>query len=294
MILAAGFGTRLLPFSACRPKPLFPLLNTPLLLLTIERLQAAGFDRIVVNCHHLGEQIVEVVGKCSGVVLQQEENIMGTGGGLRNALEHFDDSPLLVVNGDIYHTVDLGNLYHRHCDSGLPLTLAVHDFPRFNSLKVESGRLQGFEGTGSASTLAFTGIQVIEPYVLKTIAPGEQSCIIDRYKEMLGAGEAIGIHRVDHHYWTDMGTPQDYLDLHGGLLGKEIPCWSQLQTRIAKPFCIDDNAEIGKRVSLREWCSIGRARIGDGATIIRSVIWDGAVVPDGSSISDAIIPADYQ
>ena len=67
MILAAGLGTRLLPHTLIRPKPLFPILNQPLLLLTIKRLQMLGFDHIVVNCHHLREHIVGVLDGVQGV-----------------------------------------------------------------------------------------------------------------------------------------------------------------------------------------------------------------------------------
>ncbi len=289
MILAAGFGTRLLPYSTYRPKPLFPLLNSPLLLLTIDRMQAAGFHHIVVNCHHLCEQVKEVLGKCSGVTLQEEEVILGTGGGLRRVLDVIDNEPLLVTNGDIYHTVDLKNLYHRHVDGDSPLTLAVHDCPRFNSLLVDNGRLCSFEGAGNPSALAFTGIQVIDPKILEPIPLNEQSCIIERYRRILAEKGEIAVLRVDDNYWTDMGTEQDYLDLHGALLGNSIPCWEELRSRIATPFCIDDKAEIGKKVTMKEWCCIGRAQIGDNVTISRSVIWDDAVVADGSSICDAIV-----
>lgn len=114
MILAAGFGTRLLPYTLSRPKPLFPILNQPLLLLTIRRLQQAGCDHIVVNCHHLREQIVAALHGIPGVVVQEEVVILGTGGGLRKARALFRDEPVLVTNGDIYHTVDYRRLYRHH------------------------------------------------------------------------------------------------------------------------------------------------------------------------------------
>ena len=66
MILAAGFGTRLLPYTRLRPKPLFPLLNEPLLLLTIRRLQNSGFDHII---HKYGIEKIKTVGDayiCAG------------------------------------------------------------------------------------------------------------------------------------------------------------------------------------------------------------------------------------
>ncbi len=133
MILAAGFGTRLLPHTKIRPKPLFPVINTPLLLLTIDRLKHFGFSRIVVNCHYLREQIVQAVAEIPGVIVQEEEKILGTGGGLRQALTSLDEGPLLVTNGDIYHTIDLGQLYMYHGERGNAVTMAMHDYPRFNT-----------------------------------------------------------------------------------------------------------------------------------------------------------------
>ena len=56
MVLAAGLGTRLKPFSLIRPKPLFPILDQPLLARTIQQLNKAGFSRLTVNAHHCGSR----------------------------------------------------------------------------------------------------------------------------------------------------------------------------------------------------------------------------------------------
>ncbi|MCI5129172.1 MAG: nucleotidyltransferase family protein, partial [Candidatus Electrothrix sp. AUS3] len=106
MLLAAGFGTRLRPYTLVRPKPLFPVCNIPLLHILLDKLVDAGCDRIVVNCHYLADQIKEAVERRPEVILQYEKEVLGTGGGLRKALEHFQDqpdTPVLVMNGDIFH-----------------------------------------------------------------------------------------------------------------------------------------------------------------------------------------------
>ena len=172
MILAAGFGTRLLPHTLLRPKPLFPLLNHPLLLLTIRRLQNAGCDHIVVNCHHLREQIVAALAGLPGVVVLEEETLLGTGGGLRGALAHLRDEPLLVTNGDIYHTVDFAGLYDRHLARRARVSLAVHDYPRFNTIRIAGDSIAGFAAAPGEGSLAFTGLHVLDPEILETIAPG--------------------------------------------------------------------------------------------------------------------------
>ncbi len=289
MILAAGFGTRLQPYTNLRPKPLFPLLNTPLLLLTIRRLQEAGCDHIVVNSHHLSRQVRDLLDDFSGVYLQEEKNIMGTGGGLRLALDLFRDEPLLVTNGDIYHTVDYRNLCEAHIDGGAKVTLAVHDHPRFNGLKINSDGNVGFDTERNGELVAFTGLHMLDTSILRPIRVEQPSCIIDRYKKMPSEGGEIRGVRVDNCYWTDMGTPGDYLELHGGLLQQTIPCWSLLREKIASPFHIAGEAVIGNNISVEDWVCIGRANIGRNVSIRRSVIWDNAVVSDDTIIEDSLV-----
>lgn len=288
MILAAGLGTRLLPYSAKRPKPLFPILNKPLLLLTIERLQNAGFDKIIVNCHHLKEQIVSAIKGIDGVIVQEEEIILGTGGGLRLALEHMENEPLLISNGDIYHNLDYARLYDAHVNGAgdTRVTMALHDNARFNSIAIKGDRVLGF-GDSSADALAFSGLHVIEPAILQDIALGEFSCIISRYKELLARDEIIGVHRMDDCYWTDMGTPSDYLDLHQGLLTRKLPILPELEiTTKDLPFCIDSDIE----AIIRDWSCVGaNVNMAQGCHLQNCVVWDGATVEKGDYINSILI-----
>ncbi len=288
MILAAGFGTRLLPHTLIRPKPLFPILNQPLLLLTIKRLQNLGFDHIVVNCHHLRQQIVDALRGLDGVVVQEEEVILGTGGGLRRALRFLRDEPLLVSNGDIYHTVDFLHLYRQHEMSGRAVTLAMHDCPRFNTVTVKDREIARFTNSVEPAGLAFTGLHVIEPSFLEEIREGGYSCIIDLYRKLLEKGVKIDCFRTDVSYWTDMGTPKDYLALHEGLMKKTIPCWQEIRSA-ENPFCIAGQADLGAHVKMIDWACIGKARIGDSSHLERVVIWDGVTVPGGSRLVDSIV-----
>ncbi len=291
MILAAGFGTRLLPYTRYRPKPLFPLLNHSLLILQILRLQRYGFTRIIVNAHHLQEQIAEALEDVDGVIFQREETILGTGGALRAARDKMDDSPLLIVNGDIYHTIDVARLYHQHQQrQDCTVTLALHDYPRFNSIRVDDERLTGFSRGQDGEMLAFTGVHVISPAILDEISSGEESCIITRYKELAGNDlSQFEIVRVDDRFWTDMGTPRDYLALHAGLLSGDIPRWPELENTIEGRFWVDQDAKIPENTILEDWGSIGNATVGKNVIIRRSVIWDGAVIPDNAVVEDTIV-----
>ncbi len=294
MVLAAGFGTRLLPYTLKRPKPLFPVLGVPLLELTIARLRAAGADRVVVNAHHLAQRI-ETALAGNPVILQREETILGTGGGLRRALPHFGPGPLLVTNGDIYHNADLEGLVALHNTSGSGVTLLLHDCPRFNTVGVRADNtVVGFSEAddlgGASRRLAFTGIHVIDPAILEPIAPNSFSCILDRYRTFLQEGGTIRAVVAKDLVWTDMGTPADYLALHRGLLDGSLPAWPEIARQANHPQHLADDAVLGEDVRFDDWVSIGRgARLGTGARLARVVVWDGAEVAAGAQLADTIV-----
>lgn len=297
MILAAGFGTRLLPYTEQRPKPLFPLLNRELLLLHIDGLKRLGCERIIVNCHYLREQIVAALQGIDGVIVQQETTILGTGGGLRQALQYMSDEPLLIINGDIYHTIDLQALYNNHLADGRPVTLAVHDYPRFNTIGMKNGRITGFAGQADegGEKLAFTGVHVVDPAILQVIMPGVQSCIIERYRKLVcedaGQFNLVRVDTTDDLFWCDMGTPADYLALHGDLLQGRAPLIEGLTCRATGPFLTSDKTNLPDDLLLDEWACIGKAKIGRNVTVRRSVIWDGAVIGDNAVVEDTIVTA---
>jgi len=295
MILAAGLSTRLRPYSLVRPKPLFPILNRPLLLLTISRLKKAGFQTIIVNCHHLGDQIIRTLRDEDGIIVQAEEKILGTGGGLRRALAHFADEPVLVTNGDIYHTVDYGAVYRTHCHAGDAITMVLHDYPRFNTVALdEKSRVTGF-GTPPAENncrlAAFTGIHVINPRVLRLIPEDENTSIIDCYKHWLKQGNTIRARMMRDCFWSDIGTPTDYLQIHGDLLLGRAPVYEELGfSPAAGPFWVAPDSVIGRKVVMRDWACIGPGvRVGDNALLQRVVVWDGVEIPAGTRLRDTIV-----
>ncbi len=288
MILAAGFGTRLKPYTDYKPKPLFPILNKPLLLLTIERLKKSGFKKIIVNCHHLKEQIVDALSTIPEVIVQQEEKILGTGGGLRNALPTLSDEPLLIVNGDIYHTVSYEELYSYHCQEGSQVTMALHDLPRFNKVNVEGNYVTGFN-CESTKTLAFTGIHVINPNILKSLKPNTFSCVIDLYKSLINNNKRVRVYRSDHAFWSDMGTPEDYIDLHNKLFLNEVPRYEELDV-IESNYTVGKDTLVPNDIKINDWCCIGdNVKIGSNVRLSRSIVWDNAQLEDESNYSGSIV-----
>ncbi len=296
MILAAGLGTRLRPFSDLRPKPLFPVIDQPLLRQILARLRSAQFGPIVVNAHHLGRQIITSLADEPDVILQEEQQILGTGGGLRMALPHFGSDPILVTNGDIYHNIDYAWVYRQHQRSGAVATLVLHDYPRFNNVAVrEDNRIVGFyDGPGDnnnkAKFLAFTGIHVIDPDILQTISADTFYNIIDCYRAIILQGGLIQALVATGHYWTDIGTPADYLALHAHLLKGEIDSIVPRPGALRDAVYYGDGAVVANNVRLDDWVCLGSGcRVDENVRLSRVVVWDGAHVKAGSDCSDTIL-----
>ncbi|MBM9616541.1 NTP transferase domain-containing protein [Desulfobulbus rhabdoformis] len=280
IVLAAGFGTRLRPYTNLRPKPLFPVANQMLLHRLLDQLAACECWPVVVNAHYLPEQIEAALDGYPNVELQVEPEILGTGGALRKALDSMNNEPILVMNGDLYHEINPEWVYHRHLLSKNDVTMALHDYPRFNTVQVGGDRVLGFAEAAQTNCLAFTGIHVVDPEVLERIAVGTFHHIIDLYQE-LAREDRIGYCRTDSAFWYDIGTPVDYLQLHGRLL-EPVGDWE-----------IASTAQVAPDAHLSGWGCIGEnAAIGAGAVLHNCVVWSGAQVPKGAMAEGAIITGD--
>jgi aminoglycoside/choline kinase family phosphotransferase/GTP:adenosylcobinamide-phosphate guanylyltransferase len=220
MILAAGFGTRLRPYTEWTPKPLFTIAGRPVLDIMIDRLLAAGCRAIVINTHHQHRQIASFLEKQQypvPVTARHEPQILGTGGAIKNVSDFWDTDPLLVINSDIVTDIDLAQVYQYHRRHRYPVTLVLHDDPRYNCVSVNrngfirafSPKEPGYKNSGH-QILAFTGIQVLNPEVLEYIPGQTFYSSIDAYRQMIADGRKIKASVVRGHYWQDIGTPQSY------------------------------------------------------------------------------------
>ncbi|MFZ0131601.1 MAG: sugar phosphate nucleotidyltransferase [Desulfobacterales bacterium] len=221
MILAAGFGTRLRPYTDFRPKALFTIADQPVLDRMIRQLVAAGCRAIVVNTHHLHDQIEAFAAAVKYPVpvhTRFEPEIRGTGGAIKNVADFWDDHPFMVVNSDIVTDIDLAAVYRFHRQHPHPVTLVLHDAPAFNTVTLGPGDLiTGFGGSGpdgaaaaGGRLLAFTGIQVLDPDVLDLVPPDVFHSSIDTYRDLIAAGRGVKAFIATGHDWADIGTPDRY------------------------------------------------------------------------------------
>ncbi len=219
LVLAAGLGTRLQPYTERTPKPLFTLDGRPLLGRVIDQLIAAGADTIVVNTHHLAGQIEAFLANetfAADIILRHEPEILGTGGAIRNTADIWDSAPFMVVNSDIATDVDFASVYRFHAGHRHPATLVLCHDPDFNTVGVDAqAQVVDFSPAaqdvpGGLKRLTFTGIQVLDPVMIDFIPDGGFAHSIDAFRAMLADGFKIKAFIAADSRWSDIGSPQRY------------------------------------------------------------------------------------
>lgn len=230
MLLAAGLGTRLRPLTERLPKPLIEIGGVPILERIARRLVAAGADRLIINLHHLGEQIRDFVAERDNfgvevVYSEESERPLETGGGLALAAPLFrGDAPFFLHNTDILTDLPLGDMYAAHLaepSADPPMaTLAVmrRETSRFLLFdergllgRVDRGadlRVQVREAVGAIDELAFAGVHVVSPDIFERLGERGAFSILEPYLELAAEGRRIVPFRVDGSDWIDIGKPE--------------------------------------------------------------------------------------
>lgn len=187
MIFAAGLGSRLKPLTDNMPKALVSVAGKPMLEHVILKLKEAGFDQIVINIHHLGQQIIDFLQANNnfGVkiyISDERDYLLDTGGGIKKAALFLQgDEPFLVHNVDILSNVDLKQLYQQHVNNNALATLLVSQRQTSRYLLFnQENKLCGWRNhaTGEVKSFypyfdpqqyteyAFGGIHVMSPKIL--------------------------------------------------------------------------------------------------------------------------------
>lgn len=223
MILAAGYGSRLRPVTNDKPKALVEIDGIPLLQLIIRKLIATGADEIIINAHHLADQVQAFLqnNRYFGIQMElsHEPEILGTGGGLKKVSHFFDnDQPFFLHNVDILSTINLSQMYQYHLNHAAMATLAIQQRDTSRGFIVdEPGYICGHEDKdnqrsrlkrapqGKSRFMAFCGIHVISPEIFQYMDETGRFSIIDVYLKLIEQGWPIISYPVDQFYWQDIG-----------------------------------------------------------------------------------------
>src|SRR3954451_17199314 len=133
MILAAGFGTRLKPWTDKHPKALAVINGKSLLQRNIEYLQQFEIYNVVVNVHHFADQIMDAIGKNKGwgstiTISDETDTVLETGGGLKKASPFLKDkNDFILMNVDVLTDLPLDKMIENHLNKKPLATLATTD-----------------------------------------------------------------------------------------------------------------------------------------------------------------------
>lgn len=246
MVLAAGLGTRLRPLTDGRPKALVEINGRTLLEITLSRLRRFGVREVIVNVHHFANILAAYLSAHKNFGMQieisrEDDLLLDTGGGLKNAAKFFlrdsADAPFLLHNVDVLSTIDLDEMIRVHRKQDALAVMAVRSRKSSRQLMFDKhlelvGRRIAKEGAEPAieivrnaldpEPLAFCGIHVISPRLLRIMTEQGVFSIIDVYLRLARAGEKILAFRADNYYWRDLGRPEDLsqaeVDVNNGAL----------------------------------------------------------------------------
>lgn len=214
VIMAGGYGKRLLPLTESVPKPMLPVGDRPLLELTIQQLRRSGIRDVNVTTHYLSDSIVNHFGDGEGFGVKlnylREDHPMGTAGGLK--LMKKADGPFLVINGDILTEVPFQEMLAYHRKHGAVLTVGVRKYDMqvpFGVVKCEDVRITNLQEKPSLSFFINAGTYLLEPSACDYIPEGRPFDMTDLMQKLLEAGRpVIGFPIIE--YWLDIGKQEDY------------------------------------------------------------------------------------
>ena len=206
MLFAAGKGTRMAPLTDVTPKPLIPVAGQPLIDHALALARAGGARRIVVNTHHLGQQVADHLAGSDVVISDEADALLETGGGQKKALPLLGQGPVLTMNPDVVWTgpnpvAALRAAWRDHMDAALMLV----------PVDRAKGRIGGGDFALDAQSritrggpFVYTGCQIIRTEGLAAIE--EPVFSLNRlWDRMIADGRAYGI--VHPGGWCDVGRP---------------------------------------------------------------------------------------
>lgn len=217
MVLGAGRGTRLGALGRTVPKVLVEVAGKPLLERQVEYLASHGVQCVVVNAHHLGEAIEAWARDYKGdaeVVVVHERELLGTAGGVRNALDRLGDDAFYVLYGDVVVDHPLADLATEHRDTGATATVTVYetsDVEGKGTVETDpDGWVQAFrekEPGIPIPALVNAGLYLLEPELIADLPVGIESDFgHDVFPAALDRRVRIRAHRLAEPV-IDMGTP---------------------------------------------------------------------------------------
>lgn len=224
VVLAAGHGTRLRPFTCATPKPLMPVWGVSMIDRIVDILRERGVDDIMVNSHHLPGQIrawadsrlaaERAAGGRVSIAVSHEPEILGSGGALNPMREWIGDSPFYLVNADI--VLDGAPDVPVPEGDEIGVCLAAASGPRTIEVEPASGYVTNWnsDDAGVDGTWTYCGFAVLSPDILRYVGTEGRSSIVSAYEKAMMDGRFVRALMPEDLLWEDAGTVDRYVALN--------------------------------------------------------------------------------
>lgn len=328
MVLAAGVGSRLDPISHRLPKPLVPILNTPVMRHILFLLREHGVTEVISNTFHMGEVIESYFADnpVPGLNIQffREPALTGDAGGVRAAREFLSDDTFVVIMGDLVSNANLSAIVKEHREKKAIATIATksaEDVTRFGVIKRNSqGYVEAFQEKPKAdeaiSKNISTGIYVLEPAVFEHI-PKDGVYGFGRQLFPSLVEKGLPVVAADlNGYWSDIGTLKDLFRANMDALYGRIPLdaiqdeapdryvrrdpeipvsLKEALVAEAKRVLFGERIKCAPGLKIYDGVVVGDdVSFGEKVTVQNSVILNGANIPAGTKLRDCIFAFDSE
>ena len=195
MILAGGLGTRLQSVLNDKPKCLAPINGKPFIEILLDDCIKQGLRRFILCVGYLKEQVIEHLSQRNDceIVFSLEEELLGTGGALKNAERHIKTDHFIVLNGDTFLEVNYNEIIDWHCKKNADITMVINYFQnvgRYGSVTFDSNsKIIGFfeKGINQGYGWINAGVYVMVKSILKEIELNINSSLeFDLFPDCIG------------------------------------------------------------------------------------------------------------
>lgn len=298
-ILAAGLGTRLKPITDHIPKALVGVCGKPLLERSIAFLRKNGIETIGVNTHYLAERLFDFQRSSAHPfeLFHEKDAIRGTGGAFHFARGFLGgDDTFFVCNVDIVYSFNLPFLIERFLKSDLSCGLLAVKAKGQGSIyyRPDSGTYTGVPIDGpplpGSVPADFIGAAFYRKDFLEVIEPDDFS-VVPVWTRALQKGLKTGVLIVDDCYWRDIGTPaslaQAHFDALEGMVSLDVP--ERLVVDGDGRRCIPAGLAGSLCRNIGRYAWVETETVPDGCHITKSIVYNGAVLPSGTTVDQKII-----
>ncbi len=315
VVMVGGKGTRLLPLTKNKPKPILSVDDKPCLWYLLRSFASAGIEEVILACGYRSEQLMNAIGDGSDLGLNIrysfEDEPMGTAGAMK-LVEGQLDEVFVAANGDVFADIDVVDQIQAHEESGASITISLVPVPNpcefGTALVEEDGRISRFidkpRPEEILSNLINAGVYVVNRDVLKYVPEGE-FCDFSMHIFPRVLEEGLRIQGFPlKGIWMDVGRPRDLLRANqsiaerygrgdGTICDSDVsgPCYIGKDAKVSNSVLDCTIVSSGSDVTHSDLSNvlIMASCIIERAHIHNSIIGDSCIIGPGSDIRNSVL-----